>query len=270
MYYSQQYINYFANCNHHQTQILKACQAHGARIILSTWPKRHAARLNDYPFIYAIRARPVMGLEEFLKLSTHEPPACAACTTRHNHRAVPEHFTSCPTTHQQTHQAVITEIYSCLKAAGISQVEIERNVGDNLRVDIMMRDPAPANPQQPYYMIDPTIIQSYNANDPTDIPDTNRKLKQANTKKKTTYAHAALAHSATVVPLAFTSLGAYHYEFTSFLQRTARTASATGNYFPSTDGSFTNFWKTNILFTLARATAKSASEAAWRHRLAMV
>ena len=74
----------------------------------------------------------------------------------------------------------------------------------------------------------------------------------------------AFAHSATVVPLAFTSFGAYHHEFDIFLKHMTRTATSTGNHFPDIDGSFSNYWRTNILFTIARATATNAAEAARR------
>ena len=47
----------------------------------------------------------------------------------------------------------------------------------------------------------------------------------------------------------------------------SRIAIATGNHFPSVDGSFINKWRTNILFTIARATARSASEAALKHNI---
>ena len=69
---------------------------------------------------------------------------------------------------------------------------------------------------------------------------------------------------ATVVPLAFTSFGAYHYEVKRFLKHMARTAQSTGHHFPI-DGSFTHTWSTNIQFTIARETARNASNAAQKH-----
>ena len=77
----------------------------------------------------------------------------------------------------------------------------------------------------------------------------------------------ALANSATVVPLAFTSFGAFHHNFTIFLKHMKQIAIATGNHFPETDGSFTTYWKTNILFTIARSTAQNASKAANKHNI---
>ena len=47
------------------------------------------------------------------------------------------------------------------------------------------------------------------------------------TKKSNTYGQAALQNSAALVPLAFTSFGAYHGHFQKFLNRVARIAVAT-------------------------------------------
>ena len=146
---------------------------------------------------------------------------------------------------------------------------MERNVGNNLRIDIWLRDPCPRNPLHPYYMVDPTIIQAFNSNQPT-LPATKQKLKQAYTQKKQTYADAALANSATVIPLAFTSFGAYHHEFKTFLQHMKQIAVSTGNHFPAIESSFTNYWPTNIIFTIARSIAKNSYEAAKRHKLALL
>ena len=115
-------------------------------------------------------------------------------------------------------------------------------------------------------MIDLTVIQAFNPNQPI-VPDTMNILKQASTTIRIHYTATAFAHSATVVPLAFTSFGAYHHEFDIFLKHMTRTATSTGNHFPDIDGSFSNYWRTNILFTIARATATNAAEAARRHRV---
>jgi hypothetical protein len=270
-YHSSLLKDYTNSCNSLQLQILTAQRAQGARTILTTWPKRNETRLEDYPFIHAIRTRLGIGLPHLLKIHNNDmddAPQCHACLTGVHHRAVPEHFISCPTTHQNTHKAVINDLFNCTQAAGITEATIERPVGDGLSIDLWIKDPSPKNPLQPYYMIDPTIIQSFNANQPSP-PVTSQLLKQANSAKKQTYAASALAHSATVVPLAFTSFGAYHYEFKQFLENMSRIAIATGNHFPSVDGSFTNTWRTNILFTIARSIAHNASEAVRRHLLAL-
>ena len=264
-YHNTQLIEYTGNCNSLQLQVLAAVRAMGARTVLATWPKCKETSLPDIPFIHALRTRLGIGLPEFFKLNHGNNTTCKACNWE-DHPAVPEHFTSCPTTHQSTHRAVINEVFKCTQAAGITEAIIERPLDDNLAIDIWIRDPCPKDVQHPYYMIDPTIRQAFSANQ-TTLPNTARILQTANTAKYQTYASQALALSATVVPLAFTSFGAYHFEFKKFLTNMTRIAIATGNHFPSVDGSFTNKWRTNILFTIARATARSASEAALKHNI---
>jgi hypothetical protein len=251
-----------------QKQVFNACLAKGANTILSTWPKRPETQLDDFPFIHAIRTRLGIGLPEFFGTPCQaQAPPCHACNNNLNRKAVAEHFTSCPTTHQATHNAITTELFNCAKAAGITESTIEKVFPENgLKIDLWFRDPSPEQPLQPYYMIDPTIIQAFNPNQPV-VPNTMKLLKQKCTTKRTHYAHTAFAHSATVVPLAFTSFGAYHHEFDIFLKHMTRTATSTGNHFPDIDGSFSNYWRTNILFTIARATATNAAEAARRHRV---
>ena len=264
-YYNAQLTDYTSKCTYLQLQVLAAVRAMGARIVLATWPKSKDTTLPDIPFIHAMRTRLGVGLPDFFKLNHDNNTICKACN-RADHPAVPEHFTSCPTSHQDTHRAVINEVYKCTQAAGITEAIIERPLDDNLAIDIWIRDPCPKDVLHPYYMIDPTIRQAFSANS-NILPNTARILKDANTAKYQTYAEQALALSATVVPLAFTSFGAYHFEFKKFLTNMSRIAIATGNHFPSVDGSFINKWRTNILFTIARATARSAAKAAHKHNL---
>ena len=264
-YHKTQLTQYTSNCNYLQLQVLAAVRAMGARIVLAIWPKSKDTSLQDIPFIHAIRTRLGVGLPELFKLNHNNNTTCKACK-KADHLAVPEHFTSCPTTHQNTHRAVINEVFKCTQAAGITEAIIERPLDNNLAIDIWIRDPCPKDVLHPYYMIDPTIRQAFSANHNV-LPNTAQILKNANTAKYQTYAEQALALSATVVPLAFTSFGAYHFEFKKFLTNMSRIAIATGNHFPSVDGSFINKWRTNILFTIARATARSASEAALKHNL---
>ena len=47
----------------------------------------------------------------------------------------------------------------------------------------------------------------------------------------------------------------------------SRIAIATGNHFQDTDGSFVEHWRTNIIFSIARASAGNSAEAARRHNL---
>ena len=68
----------------------------------------------------------------------------------------------------------------------------------------------------------------------------------------------------TVVPLAFTLFGAYHYEFKHFLDIMSRIAIATDSHFPLVDGSFTN-----ILFIIASFNFTKASEAVRGHHLGL-
>ena len=143
-------------------------------------------------------------------------------------------------------------------------MEYDVGLGDNKKIDIWFRDPDPDNYLQPYFMVDPTIIQSFPANN-VNIPNTTTNLINANNKKFNMYGQSALQNSATLVPLAFTSFGAYHGHFQKFLRCVAKIAVATQAIDPCKEKHFVSYWKANILFSIARSTAKYAMLAAHYH-----
>ena len=140
-----------------------------------------------------------------------------------------------------------------IQEAGIENVLLEYDVGlgNNKKIDLWFRDPDPDNQIQPYFMVDPTIIQAFPANN-NNIPKTAANLLQAVNKKFNTYGQAALQNSAKLVPLAFTSFGAYHGQFQTFLKSIARIAIANQVVDKTKDRHFVSYWKANIMFAIAR------------------
>ena len=264
--YTSTYRKHMTSSVGHQLQVLEANKAMGSRAILAAWPKRKETTLDDYEFIHAIRTRIGYGLEQFLKINqTQQDTQCKACS-KPNAKAVPEHLSCCPKIASKRHNDVVAMIRQMIQAAGVENVLMEYDVGlgDNKKIDIWFRDPDPDNHLQPYFMVDPTIIQSFPANN-VNIPKTTTNLINANNKKFNTYGQAALQNSATLVPLAFTTFGAYHGHFQKFLSRVAKIAVATQAIDPCKEKHFVSYWKTNILFSIARSTAKYAMLAAHYH-----
>ena len=103
-------------------------------------------------------------------------------------------------------------------------------------------------------MVDPTIIQSFQSTS-TEAPKTTARLMQAYNRKLQTYSQAAHDHAATLVPLPFTTSGAFHGKFNSFLKDMAQTAAATQTIDPTKTKHFATYWRTTVLFSIARATA---------------
>ena len=254
-----------------QIQRMQANKAMGATAILAAWPKSKETTLDNWSFVHSVRTRIGFGLEQHLNLYQNQhqvpplQPDCQACNKPHA-KAVPEHLSSCPRIALKRHNEVVAMIHRMIEAAGVRSVVLEKDVGlgNNKRIDIWFRNPRPTNPLKPYFMVDPTIIQSFHANN-TSAPNTTAKLTQAFNNKTTTYANAANQYAATLVPLPFTTFGAFHGEFTVFLKTMAKIGVATDAVDPEKTRDFAVQWKTNILFSIARATAKYAAQAAFWH-----
>ena len=89
-------------------------------------------------------------------------------------------------------------------------------------------------------MVDPTIIQSFTSTT-TEAPKTTTRLQEAYNRKLHIYSQAAQDHAATLVPLPFTSSGAFHGKFNSFLKDMAQTAVATQTIDPTKTKHFATY-----------------------------
>jgi hypothetical protein len=269
-WYSAVYKSHLKISAPHHIQVLEANQAIGSRAVLAAWSKRKEATLQDLEFLHAIRTRLGYGLPELLQLQQRDTPApCRACL-KPNARAVPEHLSSCPKILTQRHDEVVTSIREMILATGIQNVITEHDVGAGADkcIDLWFRDPNPKNPYQPYYMVDPTIIQAFPANT-SDKPATKAELQAAYNKKFTTYGQIAVDKGATLIPLPFTTFGAYHGQFKRFTKAMAKIAVTNGAIDPRKEDHFAYYWSTNIIFSIARCTAQYAMRAAHMHNVAV-
>ena len=72
-----------------------------------------------------------------------------------------------------------------------------------------------------------------------------------------------------MIPLHFTTFGAYHGQFKRFIKAMAKIAVTNGAIDPRKEDHFAYYWSTNIIFSIARCTAQHAMRAAHMHNVAV-
>jgi hypothetical protein len=255
-----------------QKQLLVAMKDPATRTVLTAWPSRPETRLNNQEMTHAILHRMGIGLKELLGITQESyNNKCWACNRG---KANAEHMNSCGATRKQRHDDMVICTKEMLADAGISsmlekQVGITNQPGQQKKIDLWFRNQAPANTSQQHIMLDVTVIQAFSTTNDTELPQTGKEMKTAADNKRTKYATEAIALSAQVQPMVFTTLGAIHKEVTQFIKGTAKFAQQNQTYYPSVNFDFNVKWRQNFAFQMARSTAKAAYKAFQIHDAAL-
>lgn len=225
-------------------QAMFASKAKGTANVIKTQPWVKQTTFNNDEFIFAVRHRIGIGVENLFKIERNADgslPICRACTD--NLPLTMEHAFSCKHIKIKQHNTMVGQVARMLQAAGRNArlEEVNPQDTDNSRPDIVT-DCYTAEAGFNQTALDFTSTTAFSPNSP-QLPDKPGKAMERSAREKhTKYEEYAAENESKFVPLAMDNHGAIHKEFADFIAETARIAEKRTNYIPKVDLHFPTLW----------------------------